>query len=37
MAVTDERVSASCSFCLKPNDEFAKLVAGRGFTSVTSV
>jgi hypothetical protein len=28
MAVTQERVAASCSFCLKPNNEVAKLVAG---------
>jgi len=30
VAVTKERVTASCSFCLKPNDEVAKLVAGPG-------
>jgi hypothetical protein len=30
MAVTEERVTTSCSFCLKPNDAVAKLVAGPG-------
>ena len=30
MAVTEERVTTSCSFCLKPNNEVAKLVAGPG-------
>src|ERR1035437_1983686 len=30
MAVTEERVTTSCSFCLKPDDEVAKLVAGPG-------
>jgi hypothetical protein len=30
MAVTQERVTASCSFCLKPSNEVAKLVAGPG-------
>jgi hypothetical protein len=30
MANTKERVTASCSFCLKPNNEVAKLVAGPG-------
>jgi hypothetical protein len=32
MAVTEDRVRviASCSFCLKPDDEVAKLVAGPG-------
>jgi hypothetical protein len=30
MAVTEERVTASCSFCLKPDNEVAKLVAGPG-------
>jgi hypothetical protein len=30
MAVTKERVTASCSFCLKPTNEVAKLVAGPG-------
>ncbi len=30
MAVTGERATASCSFCLKPDNEVAKLVAGPG-------
>jgi hypothetical protein len=30
MAVTKKRVAASCSFCLKPDNEVAKLVAGPG-------
>jgi len=30
MAVTEERVITSCSFCLKPSNEVAKLVAGPG-------
>ncbi len=30
MVVNEERVAASCSFCLKPNDKVAKLVAGPG-------
>lgn len=30
MAVTEEGVTASCSFCLKPSNEVAKLVAGPG-------
>jgi len=30
MAVTEKRLTASCSFCLKPNYEVAKLVAGPG-------
>ena len=30
MAVTQDRVTASCSFCLKPSNEVAKLVAGPG-------
>jgi ClpX C4-type zinc finger len=30
VAVTEERVSTSCSFCLKPSTEVAKLVAGPG-------
>jgi len=30
MAVTEGRVTASCSFCLKPSSEVAKLVAGPG-------
>ncbi len=30
MAVTEKRFTAFCSFCLKPNDEVAKLVAGPG-------
>jgi len=30
MAVTEERVTTSCSFCLKPNNEVATLVAGPG-------
>jgi len=30
MSVTEERVIASCSFCLKPDNEVAKLVAGPG-------
>jgi ClpX C4-type zinc finger len=30
MAVTQERVTASCSFCLKPSNEVVKLVAGPG-------
>ena len=30
MAVTGERVTTFCSFCLKPSDEVAKLVAGPG-------
>jgi hypothetical protein len=30
MANTKERVTASCSFCLRPNNEVAKLVAGPG-------
>lgn len=29
-AATEERVFASCSFCLKPNTEVGKLVAGPG-------
>ena len=30
MAATEKRVTASCSFCLKPGDAVAKLVAGPG-------
>jgi len=30
MVATEERVAASCSFCLKPSDNVAKLVAGPG-------
>jgi hypothetical protein len=30
MAVTEEQVTTSCSFCLKPSSEVAKLVAGPG-------
>jgi hypothetical protein len=30
MAVVEERVTSSCSFCLKPSNEVAKLVAGPG-------
>jgi hypothetical protein len=30
MAVTEERVTASCSFCLKSQDAVARLVAGPG-------
>jgi hypothetical protein len=30
MPATEERVIASCSFCLKPSNEVAKLVAGPG-------
>ena len=30
MAVTEESVTSSCSFCLKPSHEVAKLVAGPG-------
>jgi hypothetical protein len=30
MAVTEERVIASCSFCLKTNHEVGRLVAGPG-------
>jgi ClpX C4-type zinc finger len=30
MAVTEERVTVSCSFCLKPSNEVVKLVAGPG-------
>ncbi len=30
MPDTEERVTTSCSFCLKPNNEVAKLVAGPG-------
>ncbi len=30
MPNTEERVVASCSFCLKPNDQVEKLVAGPG-------
>ena len=30
MAVRAKRVTTSCSFCLKPSDEVAKLVAGPG-------
>jgi hypothetical protein len=30
MAITKERVTTSCSFCLKPRTEVAKLVAGPG-------
>ncbi len=30
MAVTEESVASFCSFCLKPGDEVAKLVAGPG-------
>jgi hypothetical protein len=30
MPVTQEHVATSCSFCLKPSDEVAKLVAGPG-------
>jgi hypothetical protein len=30
VAVTEERVATFCSFCLKPNNEVAKLVAGPG-------
>ena len=30
MAVAEERVTVSCSFCLKPDNEVAKLVAGPG-------
>jgi len=30
MAGTEERVTTSCSFCLKPDNQVAKLVAGPG-------
>jgi hypothetical protein len=30
MAVTEDRVTASCSFCLKPDHEVGKLIAGPG-------
>ncbi len=30
MTVTKERVTASCSFCLRPSNEVARLVAGPG-------
>jgi hypothetical protein len=30
MAVTENRVTASCSFCLKPDHEVGKLIAGPG-------
>jgi hypothetical protein len=30
VAVTEESVTASCSFCLKPSNQVAKLVAGPG-------
>jgi ClpX C4-type zinc finger protein len=30
MALTEERGTTFCSFCLKPKDEVAKLVAGPG-------
>ena len=30
MTATKERMIASCSFCLKPDDEVKKLVAGPG-------
>jgi hypothetical protein len=30
MAVTEESVTAACSFCLKPSNEVVKLVAGPG-------
>jgi ClpX C4-type zinc finger len=30
MAVAEDRAIASCSFCLKPDNEVAKLVAGPG-------
>jgi len=30
VAITEDRGIASCSFCLKPEDEVAKLVAGPG-------
>jgi ClpX C4-type zinc finger len=30
LPVTEERVTMSCSFCLKPSTEVAKLVAGPG-------
>jgi hypothetical protein len=30
MAVTEDRITASCSFCLKPDHEVDKLVAGPG-------
>ena len=30
MAQSEKGVTASCSFCLKPSDEVAKLVAGPG-------
>jgi hypothetical protein len=30
MAATEERVTSSCSFCLKPDDAVTKLVAGPG-------
>ncbi len=30
MAVTEERATASCSFCMKPENEVATLVAGPG-------
>ena len=30
MALTGERTTSSCSFCLKPSDEVGKLVAGPG-------
>jgi ClpX C4-type zinc finger len=30
VAVSEEAVTASCSFCLKPSSEVAKLVAGPG-------
>jgi hypothetical protein len=30
MPATEERAATSCSFCLKPSDEVAKLIAGPG-------
>jgi len=30
MAVAEHRIAASCSFCMKPDSEVAKLVAGPG-------
>jgi ClpX C4-type zinc finger len=30
VAVTEERVTTSCSFCLRPGDQVQKLVAGPG-------
>lgn len=36
MAATEERVTASCSICLKLGNEVTRLVAGPGPTSVMS-